>query len=64
MKALNIASSFRIGVCAALALGITALTTQSIVQLAGEPRHSAAQTVMVAQQHSGAPGSITVALAR
>jgi hypothetical protein len=53
--------------CAALAVAITVLTTQTIVQLAAEPRHAAAQSVLVAQSEPGTVGtrgSITGALAR
>jgi hypothetical protein len=65
MKAFIQARSLRIGVCAALAVAITVLTTQSVVQLAGQPRHSAAHSVLVAQSDPGeVRGSIRVALAR
>jgi hypothetical protein len=65
MKAFIQASTLRVGVCAALAVAITALTTQGVVQLAGQPRNSVAHGVLVAQSDPGeARGSIKVALAR
>jgi hypothetical protein len=65
MKTSIHARSLRIGICAALAVAITVLTTQSVIQLAGLPRNSAAHSVLVAQSDPGeVRGSIRVALAR
>jgi hypothetical protein len=55
------APSFRILVCAAMALIITVLSTQAIVRLASEPSHVAASDLPIAQDGTRA-GSITVAM--
>ena len=51
-------------VCAALAVAITLLTTQTIVASATEPQYPAARAELVAQSDGLTGGSITVALAR
>ncbi|HEY5020463.1 MAG TPA: hypothetical protein VII17_05555 [Steroidobacteraceae bacterium] len=51
-------------VCAALAVAITLLTTQTIVASATEPQYPAARAELVAQSDGLIGGSITVALAR
>jgi hypothetical protein len=65
MKAVVSAPSLRILVCAAMAVIITAVSTQTILQLASEPRQATASAgeFMLAQDDSRA-GSITVAMAR
>jgi hypothetical protein len=61
MKAAIQAPSLRILVCGAMAVIITALSTQAIVRLAAEPMHAAASDLLVAQDDTRA-GSITVAM--
>ena len=51
-------------ICASLAVVITGLAVQTVTLLASEPRFANASTILVAQAHTTAAGSIMLAQAR